>query len=242
MLKNVLFIFTFLLFSHHLKSEEVLKFAVGEFKPLVGKNYSDMGTVTKKIDLVLREMGVKGKYSFYPWGRSYKEVLIGRSFGTFPWLKTPEREAKFFFNTIAIGSNDYALFYKKSKFPDGLKVKTWQDLKKYSIGCVNSYSYLSDFERENIQCILVSQEKQSWAMLKADRIQVFIQNTLVGQNTVESKGYNKDYDIVFDKIPNSMIASGEYYLMITKENPKKSKEFLKKFDSTYQKLLKEKKL
>lgn len=242
MLRTPWIILILLSFSFTINAEEELTFALGEFKPLVGKSYPDMGTLTKKVDLVLKEMGIKGKYEFYPWGRSYKEVLVGRSFGTFPWLKTPEREAKFLFNSIAIGSNDYALYYKKSKFPSGLNVKNWKDLRKYTIGCVNSYSYLSNFEKENIKCVLVSQEKQSWAMLLADRVEVFIQNQLVGTNTVKTKKYDSEYDITFEKVPHSMIEAGDYYLMVSRKDSKKAKEFLNKFDKTYNKLIREKKL
>jgi len=79
------------------------------------------------------------KMTLYPWNRCIKMIEDGDADILFGVTKTAEREAIMEY-TIPLFINAVSIFYDKTKFPNGIKWETFDDLKKYKIGVVRGYN------------------------------------------------------------------------------------------------------
>lgn len=93
---------------------ESVTLAVGEYSPFVSQQLPEFGVTAAIVAAAFKAQGVDVRYAFLPWKRGYHEALGGKYQGTFPYLKTPEREGAFLYSQ-AIYTDHFRLFVRQSQ-------------------------------------------------------------------------------------------------------------------------------
>ena len=72
--------------------------AIGEYSPFVAQQLPEYGVTAAIVSAAFNAQGIDVQYDFLPWKRGYTQTLNGKYVGTFPYLKTPERESSFLYS------------------------------------------------------------------------------------------------------------------------------------------------
>ncbi len=97
---------------------ERVRLTTDEYAPLVSRHIEGHGLLTEIVNQTIRHMGLESELAFQPWRRGQAEVLAGRAWATFPYVKTPERERKYRFSSQPLFDNRIVFFYRVDRFPD----------------------------------------------------------------------------------------------------------------------------
>ncbi|RED48070.1 substrate-binding periplasmic protein [Aestuariispira insulae] len=108
---------------------ETIKLVTGdEYPPYTDKKLEGGGAAVVITEMALKESGMDSTLSWAPWSRAMKDVGAGKQDASFPWGKTPEREADFLFSRNVYSSDPsygYVLAGSPTiNSPDDMKGKT----------------------------------------------------------------------------------------------------------------------
>ncbi|MGF1741335.1 transporter substrate-binding domain-containing protein [Vibrio profundum] len=183
--KTILLINIFLfLFLSTAYGKQSLTIVTVDMAPLFSE---ENGLLTDIVRKSYENQGVDVHYSMYPlarinWAISEKKSCI--TIGTIRWFGENFRE-RLFYIPIYIGR--VHLFYMKSRFPDGLKFNSTEDLQKYRIGTVRGGAVQRALTTAGIteNVTYVPTLKQNISMISRDRIDTFVLPLLIGMNTID---------------------------------------------------------
>lgn len=135
---NKILPFVFLLiFVSSLISQDTITLAIGEWQPFT----SEIEENSKMLEILVREAfaieGVNVIYEYYPWKRSYMYTEQGMVDGTFPWIKTDEREVKFIYHEEPLIIEETLLFHLETL---DFHWDDFNDLEDYLIGGTIGYA------------------------------------------------------------------------------------------------------
>lgn len=207
-----------------------------EWPPFESEMAEEYGVYTKMLTKVINEMGYEPVYEFMPWKRNYEMVKRGVIPSSFAWYYTKERSEEIFYPKHHLATADDVVWYKKSKFPDGLKIGNYEDIKEQNLKVVgiNSYYYVKPLQELEIDLHLVSKPDLSWKFLDRDKADVIIQNDIVGGEEIkEALGKEK----VEDYAHTDPISSEKVFILFSRAHPDGSK-LKDEFDAAYEKLKK----
>jgi len=196
---------------------DTFTFVLGEWPPFVGKALPGHGIHARRVTKVFRTAGHDVRFEFSPWLRAYEVVKNGTEPSTFPWAYTKERTEDFYFSTKPVGTNDYVLFYRKDRFPDGLPPMTFQEIKarNLSIVAIEGYWYLDQLTEAGLSYQNVATEKQAWNMLGHDRVDLYFDSGIVGD--IQKRQFLGD---MADEIAQTeAVHSVALYMMFSKSHP-----------------------
>ncbi len=212
----IMFLLNFLLGEIAVSAEErELPLATGEWSPYTGKELEGGGFFTEIMTLIVKEMGMKPVYKFFPWPRAAMNTEKGLFFGAFPYALSEEREKKFNFSD-PIHSGGLVFFYSKKHFKEQFIYKTLNDFKTYRIGTLRGsfpYETLSKAGFKKIDT--VTSVKQLIKMLNAGRISFVMLNKDVGLSEVNAlfpkeKEHFGFLDDIFPKTAARLMISRSY--------------------------------
>lgn len=208
------------------------KFANGEFSPFTSESLDGGGFYTEIITEVLKEMGDKGNFNYYPWARSEKMVTDGDALGTFPWITDNVKEKVFLFTDVVVDTGE-KFFYNK-KYNPNPNPKKMIDLKDKSFGGTRSYHHVPKMEEWGLTVDVAPSDKINFKKLGAGRIDFFPSNEITGWNTIKRlfPGQEKNFGVL--EIGESPTG---YVIMIDKNNPE-AKPFIKRFNKALAKVKK----
>ncbi len=69
-----------------------------DFAPFTGEDLPQGGLLTEIVRRAFDEVGLHYEVRFMPWRRGYDGVLAGKFLGTFPYVRTPDREKEMLFS------------------------------------------------------------------------------------------------------------------------------------------------
>ncbi|AWJ84652.1 amino acid ABC transporter substrate-binding protein [Azospirillum sp. TSH58] len=69
-----------------------------DFAPFTGEDLPEGGLLTEIVRRAFDEVGLRYGVRFMPWRRGYDGVLAGKFLGTFPYVRTPDREMEMLFS------------------------------------------------------------------------------------------------------------------------------------------------
>ncbi|WP_420412833.1 substrate-binding periplasmic protein [Roseibium sp.] len=161
---------------------ETFTFAVGEWPPYVGSDEPHYGTHARTITNAFASAGHIAEYKFMPWRRAMKVVEGGSVPATFPWVYTEDRAKRFFVPDRPITTNNFVMFYRKDRFPDGLPALTFDEIRErgLTVVAVQNYWYEKPLEEAKVTVETVVTEAQAWTMLQYERADIFIDGDDVG--------------------------------------------------------------
>lgn len=159
---------------------EELPMATGEWQPYTSSSLHGYGEFTRKVSLVLYEMGKTPAYRFYPWARCYDAVLKGRLWAAFPYAYNPKRGKEVWFSDPISLSRSVFFYYQPEQSQKVIDLNHLSDAASYRIGGVTGYFYQSLFAEAEIDLDYTSSEVQGLEKLIRGRIDLMPINERVG--------------------------------------------------------------
>src|SRR3989338_416318 len=169
----------FFLLCNRLLAAEPLLLTNGEWPPYLGQQLPHQGIASRIVSEAFALEGIQVRWEFYPWARALRLAERGKRAGSAVWLRSPEREARFFISEPVIESS-YLLFHRRDRAFDW---QTVEDLAGLQIGGAIDYDYGEAFQRAEREGRLkvrrLSNEEQGLRMLLAGRLDVFPMDKVV---------------------------------------------------------------
>jgi len=182
---GILITLIILIFSP-LSIAENLTLATGEWIPFTSSSLENYGKFTKRVSIVLKDMGIEANYRFYPWKRSFEMVKNDRIWAAFPYSYTKERAKTVWFSDIISCSKTVFFYYEQEDTPAKYQFKNLEDLKAYKLGGVSGYFYEKSFQNAGLEVDYFYKELNVLQKLKMGRIDLMPLNELVGQNLINT--------------------------------------------------------
>lgn len=236
-MKKGILIFSLLsLFSFSTLTADTIRITNGEWEPFHSEYVPHYGVNSHIVSEAFKLEGIKVKWGFFPWARSYKVAKEGIKWdASATWWVSKEAKADFLISD-PVGKTSFVFFHLKNKPFDW---KSINDLKGLKIGGTSEYNYGEDFmiamRNKTIKVQIVSKDETNFKKLIKGRIDIFPNDPIVGmaqiRNLLPASQANK---VTFH--PKEFQVSS-LRLLISKKS-KQGRYFLKKFNSGLKKLKK----
>lgn len=196
------------------------------------------GYMAEFINLAIKEMGYQAKHVTAPWSRAIVDVREGRSTLMMGLLKDDAPD--FIFSEESFGITRNCFFTHKNSH---WKYDGVASLKKLKLGVTQGFTYDGDAldeyiaemgEKNTTQVIAVKSEKpidQMIQMLKAERLDVFVEDEFVGNYNLEQHDLNSQFE-AHGCLPEELLYIGFSPAL------KESKALARQFDDAILKLRK----
>lgn len=235
MKKLIIFILFSLTATLAFAEEKPITFAIGEWNPYTGEKLKNYGLATEIVSAACDSVGIKYKYTFYPWKRAENNVQDGVDFATFPFKRTSERIVKFNFSDTLFNSSYGILILKDHKKTAGFKFTEPKDLAGFKVGIVAGTDPIKlPVEKAGGVIEEVQNSEQNINKLESERIDFYIDDAAVIYQTL-NRIYNETQAKKFTMLDKRFGDENEFQLMVSKTYPK-SNEILSKFNEGLKKI------
>ncbi|AOE86868.1 substrate-binding periplasmic protein [Pseudomonas sp. TCU-HL1] len=207
----------FYLLYHSLAAAEEVRLTNGEWAPYLGAKLPHQGVASRIVEEAFALEGIQVRWEFYPWARSMHLAERGERTGTAVWLRSPERELRFYISEPVVEST-YYFFHRKGHPVDWNQVT---DLKGVRLGGALGYDYGADFQQAErdgtIQVTRLSGEEQALRMVLAGRLDAFPMDKVVAFALLNDRFSSAERArISFHPHP---VRSDSLHLMLSREVP-----------------------
>ena len=218
---------------------QAIQVVTEEYPPF---NYSENGKVlgfcTDVVKEVLKRANVEHSIHSYPWSKSYNMAQSQPNVLIYSIGRNVDREPLFKWVDVIARTEVY--FYKLKSRVD-IKIKTFDDLKKYKIGAVRDDFRAQWMMKQGIkdQLNLVPDDRQNMRNLFARKIDIFPIGEFVAYHIAHQEGR------AFNDLEKTMYVkdmSADLYMAFSKQTPDVVVEKCKKAlfeirkDGTYEKI------
>ncbi|WP_044870610.1 transporter substrate-binding domain-containing protein [Pseudomonas sp. LFM046] len=205
------------LLCHGLAAAEEVRLTNGEWAPYLGAHLPYQGVASRIIQEAFALEGVQVRWEFYPWARSMHLAERGERAGTAVWLRSPEREQRFYISDPVVESS-YYFFHRKDRPMDWKQVS---DLKDLRLGGALGYDYGAEFQQaeheHRIQVQRLSGEEQGMRMVLAGRLDAFPMDKVVAFALLNDKFSSAErVQMSFHPLP---LRTDSLHLMLSREVP-----------------------
>ena len=184
--------------------------ATGELPPYVSEDPKDAFLI-ELLHEVAREMGVRFEFRFMPWRRCEAAVEKLEAWGAIPYVRTPEREEKYFFSEKLFNRQAKFFYFSSGGVPKSISYTDLADLKDYRIGAVRGYYYEQALLRAGLRVEFVTTDEQSFRMLKAGKVDLIPCDDVVGFHIIQRR-FSSGEAAHFFTLSKPLDASGDYLL------------------------------
>lgn len=212
-----IFFFLFLLITFTTKADTAtpLKLVTGEMPPFVGKDLPQKGAMSEVVSKAFMKLNIPIDIEFRPWARGYSETKENIFFGTFPYVKTTDREKDFYYS-VPIYVTKPKLFIR-SDLNTRHKIANLSQLKELRlcspIGFAVNKDLIEKFphlEKNHLEPLDLA---SCALMLSQKRADYFIVNTDQGRAALKKVNIEKEIHII-----DLGLRTNEYYLIVPKSN------------------------
>lgn len=228
----------FFLAGSAINAEETIQINSGEFPPYVSSQLPNNGPHAEAIRKVFSKANIDAKIEIQPWIRTYEEVKKGVKAGSFPWLKTDGRVVDLYYPKVPIEIIKDIVVYNKAKFPDGLEVKSLEELvaKKVRIVGIESYWYSSKLKELNANYEMVAKPASAYGLVARGRADVHINTDRVMMS--ELKEFLTEEQRMQVGYSKTAINEAPVFLAFSRKNPR-HKEYADLWDKLAPSVLKD---
>lgn len=216
------------------QAEEVVRLANGEWPPFTSEQLKHDGVYSHIVSEAFALEGVKVEYGFFPWKRSYIYTQEGDWDGSLTWARTPDKEQEVFFSD-SVFHHTKVFFHLKDVPFDWNSI---EDLKGFTIGVANEYTYGDEFDQAVKDGILtvesVPRDLQNIHKLLAGRFDIFPSDIDVVYELLQTNFSSEDIARVTHH-PKPIQETGTC-VIFTKVPPERSQHLLELFNSGLKKL------
>jgi len=221
-------------------SNKTYKVVMETYPPYeLSQNGKITGLDVEIIQSVFEIMGEKVVFEEYPWERCLKMVENGDVDAITSLFKTDEREKFLYFPAVELSLEENAFFTAKGS---GIKFNgNLNDLKKYTIGMIQGYSYGDEFD--NASYLKKDENTDNETLIKkvaGGRTDLGIGNILVINYVAKELGLDKKIEFLKPSLSKDGLYIGFSQKAVSKDFAKKFSDALVKFKKTsaYKNLLK----
>lgn len=230
----VLLSLTVSIFFASMAGANTLVLATGEWAPFIGAKEPGNGLHSKIISKIAAKMGYEVQFDYMNWKRAYELTKKGDYIASFTWSDTPARRGEVLYPVNELALSKEVGFYKKSKFPEGLNVKSLEDIKSQGLEPVGiaSYWYEKVYKEVGIKAHTVADANVAWKFLDKGRADILVENIDVGKAAINSLlGAGKDAEFGMTE----PVKSQKMYLVFSKNHPD-SEAVIKLYDKAVEEL------
>ncbi|MDO6693397.1 transporter substrate-binding domain-containing protein [Aliiglaciecola sp. 3_MG-2023] len=162
---------------------KVIHLSSGEWAPYSGETLPQKGIASVVVKTVFEQMGYSVDLQFMPWELAYSKAQLAQQNsqirGTYPYIKTPERENQFYFSDPIIDVPN-GIFFHLQHNPSAATISHPSDLQKYAVITLAGYEYtprLRQYMPKNTCQLKDTQQgfemldgNQQWLLLSAKKI------------------------------------------------------------------------
>lgn len=175
-----------------LRAADRLALVTGEdYLPFADSRLPGGGVATILVQHVLQLAGVASTVDFLPWRRGYEETLRGRYDGTFPYIRTTERERDFLYSDSLINVRQ-VVFMARDRTP---AYRGLEGLHGQRICIALGYAAPPEIQRLIDLSLMERQTPASAAMcpgmVEAGRADFFIMDERIGEALVAKAGLQR---------------------------------------------------
>jgi polar amino acid transport system substrate-binding protein len=201
----------------NLRAESV-RIAIGEYPPHVSRYLPGYGPHARKVKRVLEAAGYDVTYVFRPWNRALLQTANGTFAATFPWFKTPKRQARYRYPETPIDINRVRAFYDVEQHPDGLRVRSLKDItrKGLRVAGVHGYWYVEHLRALDANLDLVPTAKLAWNLIDHGRADVYLEDERVARMDIaDALGPGR----ISDFAAAGLVKEAPMYILFTRQAP-----------------------
>ncbi|MBB5205815.1 polar amino acid transport system substrate-binding protein [Inhella inkyongensis] len=171
------------------------------------------------LERLLQPLGLKYRIELLPWVRCLQEVQRGQDYQLLlNATRNPERERAFLITEPTYSTRTY-YFWSRRVHPQGLKVRTQADLKRYRIGGVRGYTY-SQLDQIDMASLQRGPNYASLVqMLHLDRIDVIVVGEEVFHGLAGLPGYELAQDPDLGRAPLVVERPNRFHMMVSRQHP-----------------------
>lgn len=209
--------------------EYQIELVVDDWPPMVAEDMEGFGKHSRHVTDIFSGMGFQVKFVFLSWPRAYELTKSGDYVGTFPWLKTRERDRDFLIPEHGIAQSYHKGFYKASRYPDGLDVTDFDDVKRLGLQpvVVASYWQEQEFKNRGIEAEVVTNPEAAWRFLEAGRGDILFEEEEVAWHDLKNVFGE---DVVKRFASTEAITVEPMYILISRHHPD-GERLLRAFDA-----------
>jgi polar amino acid transport system substrate-binding protein len=193
----------------------------GEWAPFISPNLKHEGVYSHIVREAFALENVEVEYLYFPWVRTYKELINDRVDASILWTKNEERESEVLFSDPIAPLLD-VFFYRRDKFID------WQnmsDLKGLEIGITAGYIYGDHFDRavadKTFTTSRANSDRANFKRLLAGRIDAFPITLDVAMTLLKDFTQSEREQLIYSE---KIIRKVDMYLIMNKNNPVSSQK------------------
>ncbi len=225
------FVLLLLIISLRVFANETVVFATGDWEPFTSSREENGKIAENIITEAFKLENIDAVFEYYPWKRSFEYAKDGRYAGTFPWLKTEEREVDFLYHNEAVIFDKTVFFYLKGMDFDWFD---YGDLSNYKIGVTIGYAITEILEKEGLRIESSTSDDSNYRKLFAGRLDLYPNNIYVGYYQI--KMLFSDLEVSqFTHHPKPVMREEPMYMLFSRNHPD-SAELARKLDSGLRKL------
>lgn len=211
--------------------------ATGEYPPFVSEQLPEGGVTAVIVRAAFKTQGFDTQYAFLPWKRGMLETASSKFAGTFPYLKTPERETEFLYSR-PIYADRFRMFVRKTA---GLPVRWNQKLLCIPLG-YDTTQVQSFVQEHQMRLAQPPEINHCFKMLQVGRVDAVWVSQLVGWAT-RNQLFGKNSGI--EAMDLNLVGSTDYFLIVSRKYPD-AQSWLDRFnaglkrikdDGTYQRIV-----
>ena len=185
----------FVVYFFGLGAQSALKpvqLATGEWAPYTGEDIPSNGIATAIVSEVMRDLGYEPHYQFMSWPVAEERAAQSKTDdeirGTFPYLKSDDRERRFYY-TDPIMTYELTAFYNAHTNPQAAGIKTAEDLAAFPILQIAGYDYPAEIKRHLKPGAKVVRDLKAAfeAIAGSDESYIVIESVVVGNQLLEQK-------------------------------------------------------
>ncbi len=196
---------------------EPLTFAAGEWAPYIGSELPENGLHTQRVREVMKAAGFEVELEYMPWKRSFEMTKKGDFVATFSWSRTEDRVDEFYYPEVPVDAQTDVIFYSRTKYPDGLNVSSIDDIQAQGLTVIGypGYWYEAEYEKRGMDMRAVTSAESAWKMLHSGRVDVLIENQVVGELSLNEVLGDQAGDI--DQAAE--VRSAPVYVLFSRQHP-----------------------
>ena len=161
-----------------LKNEHTIYLVAPEYVPYYGSELEEGGFISEVIVEAYKRSGYNVEFEFMPWSRALEDVKRGDKDGIYTLWYRQDREEFFAYSNPIPTPNKLKLVALSER--QDIDFKEYYDLRGYTVGAVQDYTYPEDFLNSQINFSLVTDDVQNMRKLFARRVDVVAIDQLQG--------------------------------------------------------------
>lgn len=185
-----------------------------DFAPFTGETLPQGGMLTEVVQAAFKAVGLSYEVRFMPWKRGYDGVVAGKYLGSFPYVRTPEREPEVLYSDPLMEVRQ--LVYLSARTP--MEFRGPQDFKGRSVCAPVGYALPVELTAMVANGDLTRESPADLPacvrMVATDRVDAFIIDEFTGQAAVAYVVAERDI-----RVAEQPYARVGQHLILSRANP-----------------------